>query len=198
MARPRDTNLRTVAVGAFDAERRASMGRKHYLGGSTITGPSDNPYRLENTAPLRIEGEPCEKAYFHNSVRTGSLEEWRWFGLGPCSDMLEVVQMAVLAWDPSLIMRAAAEGRWCLEPQDILLAANALLQTRKFIARGGKVTMVRIEQKLIWNRDALRNLYRAAELCLSDPGEEASEMPDLDSRFVAFILDETMERPVIA
>ena len=173
------------------------MGRKNYLGGSTITGPGDNPYRLENTAPLRGKGEPSEVAYVYRPVRTGSLEEWRDFGLGPCSDVLEVIEKSVLAWDPSLIMKGATELRACLEPEEILLAANALLASRKFISRKGVVSMQRLEQKLIWNREALRNLYQAAELCLSDPGEEASEMPDLDPRFVAFILDETMERPEV-
>lgn len=171
------------------------MGRNNYLGGSTITGPGDNPYRLENTAPLRVKGEPSEKAHVYNFIRTGSLEEWHGCSLGPCSDMLEIAEKVALAWDPSLFMKAAAEDRWCLDPQDILLAANALLASRRFISRKGVVSMQRLEQKLIWNRDALRNLHQAAELCLSDPGEEASEMPDLDPRFVAFILDETMERP---
>lgn len=79
------------------------MGRKTYLGGSTITGPRDNPRRLENTHPVFIEEDPSRSRFYGGGRETAAMKDWMEHGFATCEEMLIATQHTVLTGDITVL-----------------------------------------------------------------------------------------------
>lgn len=159
------------------------MAKGTYIGGHTIIGPSDDPYRLENTAPEKFEPDEDRQRYIPEYQCDGSLESWKVFGYWLCLDVLLAAQHAAIHGDLTTFTKVANEQFDTQEQSELLRLANVLMTGREFFKEKGEVKC-RKTGKLGWNWSALAALAQAVQ---STAGEEFEEPPEIDERLVSML-----------
>ena len=164
------------------------MGRGSYLGGGTLTGPRDDPHRVDNTAPLRRDdpdrGQPRGHS-FYTPFETGRQEDWEILGFHDALEVLLKVQHAVLTGDVTGLSLEECGFSDLDMKNDALRMANAVMVNRRFVRERGIARLERTGERLAWNLEAIAAL-KAAVSATRDP-DFGDEMPDLDPRFEDFL-----------
>ncbi len=152
------------------------MSRKSYLGGSTIIGPRDDPYRLENTPHEYIEDyEERPRAVFWGKIADNLFEELDGFDFDYLSELFSALQHAFVHGDLTAITRVAEDDEY-LGNYTLRLMNKAMIG-RKFDKLKGKI-IIRRDGKLEWDASQIVAVYRAM---LRAHDAEFDEMPSIHS-----------------
>lgn len=135
------------------------MSRKSYLGGSTIIGPRDNPYRIDNT-PHEFFGdyEDTPRQIFWGKIAADLFEELDGFDFEYLKELFSALQHAFLHGDLTSITRIAEEDE-VLGNYTLRLMNKAMIG-RKFNKRKGKIKIQR-DGRLKWDASQIVAVYRA-------------------------------------
>lgn len=135
------------------------MSRKSYLGGSTIIGPRDNPYRMENTPHEFISDyEETPRVVLWGKIAEDLYEELDGFDFEYLKELFSALQHAFLYGDLTSITRIAEDDEF-LGNYTLRLMNKAMIG-RTFDKIKGKVIIQR-EGKLQWDASQIVSVYRA-------------------------------------
>lgn len=150
------------------------MARKTYLGGSTIIGARDDPYRLENTPHEYIEDyEERPRAVFWGKIANDLFEELDGFDFDYLSELFSALQHAFAHGDLTAITRIAEDDEFL--GNYTLRLMNKVMIGRKFDKQKGKI-VIRKEGKLQWDASQIVAVYRAM-IAVQD--SEFDEIPEI-------------------
>ncbi|QIE41172.1 hypothetical protein G5B39_03920 [Rhodobacteraceae bacterium SC52] len=158
------------------------MGRKTYLGGSTIESARTNPYYLDNTTPQRIPEEPERAKPMIVPLDDDLSEEVAMWDFDTVAVWLAGFDHAFRHGDLTAIPKLEAGDA---EYENYLMRiANRLMENRKFQRVSGQITIHR-DGKLGWRRDEFRSFVEGVKHAAQ---EIDAEMPELSPE-LARILD---------
>lgn len=137
------------------------MSRKSYLGGSTIIGPGNDPYRLENTPHDYTEdyGER-PRTVFWSTTADDLFDELDGFDFLYLSQIFSSIQHAFVHGDLIAISRVSKEQEDVYLENYTLRVANKVMLGRRFDKRKGQIILQR-SGKLEWDASQIVALYRA-------------------------------------
>lgn len=157
------------------------MGRKSYLGGSTIETARTNPYRLDNTTPQHFPEEPDRARPMIVPLDDDLTAEMAMWDFDTVAAWLEGFDHAFRHGDLTAIPNLEAGDP---EYQNYLMRiANRLMENRKFQRVSGKITVQR-SGKLGWRRDEFRSFVEGVRRTAA--GFEA-DMPELSPELTRFL-----------
>ena len=163
------------------------MARKSYLGGSTIIGPRDDPYRLENTPHHYTSGDDERpRLVFWGKMEDDLFEELEGFSFDYISELFCALQHAFLYQDLDAIKRIAEADEFL--GNYTLRVMNKVMIGRKFRKQKGKI-VIRKEGRLEWNTDQVIAVYRAL-LAAQDP--EIDEIPEVHPAIKSLIKEQAI------
>jgi hypothetical protein len=150
------------------------MGNKAYLGGGTIVGPRNDPYRLENTRHDYISeyrGRP--QGVFWERIADDLFDELDGYDFDYVCAVFSALQHAFLHGDLTVIARIAENDE--LLGSYTLRLMNKVMTGRKFDKQKGKV-IIRKSGKLEWNANQIVAVYRAM---IAAHDADFDEIPDI-------------------
>jgi hypothetical protein len=160
------------------------MGRKSYLGGSTILGPRDNPYRTENSPHQYLEDySDRPRCYFYGQISESLFDELAGFDFTFISEIFSCLQHAFLHGDLTAITRLAEQNDYL--GNYILRLMNATMIGRKFDKEKGQIVIKKLG-KLQWDVAQIIAVHQAM-VTSHDP--DCDQLP-LVSPTVQMLIDE--------
>lgn len=157
------------------------MGRKTYLGGSTIETARINPYRLDNTAPQHIPEEPDRAKPMIVPLDDDLSAEVAMWDFDTVAAWLSGFDHAFRYGDLTVIPKLEAGD---LEYENYLMRiANRLMENRRFMRVSGKISIQR-EGKLDWRRDEFRSFVEGVRRAAA---EIEADMPELSPELTRFL-----------
>ena len=148
------------------------MGKKRYLGGSTIIGPRDDPYRIENTPHNYVEDNERPRTIFWG-IADDLFDELQGLDFGYLSEIYSAMQHAFVHGDLTAITRIA-EADGSLGSYTLRLM-NKVMIGRKFGKQKGKI-VIRKNGKLEWDARQIIAVYRAMIVAQD---AQIDELPDI-------------------